>query len=107
VIGTGGTGGGGGGEGGQAGGGSCDGEALGFSTECATCLESNCCDEGETCGGITECAELTACAVACPSTANGPEPSCLQDCLVGREAGRGAYNNVVTCLAANCDACPF
>jgi hypothetical protein len=70
----------------------------GMQATCKTCMEANCCDEGQACGTSAECAAVYVCIDAC-----GDDTACQDECLeTGDEPGIAAYQTLTTCRTTSC-----
>jgi hypothetical protein len=70
---------------------------------CVTCMDQNCCAEGQACGTSAECAGVHMCIVAC-----GGDTACQDECLaIGAGAAVTLHQQLTTCQTAQCAVeCP-
>lgn len=77
---------------------------FGGDATCAACLTERCCVEANACDTSDECVSLVACTRECDPNAS----ACRANCADGSPSGRGAYNELVLCMGAECpDECYF
>jgi polyhydroxybutyrate depolymerase len=78
---------------------SCGGLPTGAAA-CDTCLEQQCCAEGEACGTDPECASVAICERAC-----GGDAGCRRLCQeLGTTAGVARHRTRASCLGTRCAA---
>lgn len=79
---------------------------FGRDAVCAACLTKKCCVQGASCDTAVECVSLVTCVRACDPDEDGGD--CPAGCVDDHPSGRGAYNELVLCMAEQCtDACYF